>query len=127
MGLYHVCACRWDERSSVVTPDEEVFYLVALLRSALNTGDETQTLEHLSNQNSQILRFCRDARMNVKQYLPHYTTQSEWVDHFGRDKWALFQQRKLEFDPKRILATGQRIFSPSFASSMASSWWYKKK
>lgn len=120
--IYPMNKNKWDERSSVVTPDEEVFYLVALLRSALDTGDETQTLEHLSNQNRQILRFCRDERMNVKQYLPHYTTQSEWEEHFGRDKWALFQQRKAEFDPKRILATGQRIFSPSFASSKASPW-----
>ena len=74
---------RWDERTSVVTPNEEVFYLVALLRSALDTGDETQTLEYLNNQNRQILSFCDDAGINVKQYLPHYTTQQEWMDHFG--------------------------------------------
>lgn len=122
--IYPMNKNKWDERTSAVTPDEEVFYLVALLRSALDTGDETQTLEYLSNQNRQILRFCNEAGINLKQYLPHYTTKSEWMDHFGPDKWALFQQRKLEFDPKRILATGQRIFSPSFAASTtASSSW----
>lgn len=104
---------RWDERSSVVTPDEEVFYLVALLRSALDNGEESQTLEYLSNQNRQILQFCDAAGINIKQYLPHYNTQKQWMDHFG-DKWPMIYQRKMEFDPKHILATGQRIFQPNF-------------
>ncbi|KAJ6736314.1 CYTOKININ OXIDASE 5-RELATED [Salix viminalis] len=107
----------WDQRSSVVTPDEEVFYLVALLRSALDNGEETQSLEYLTDQNREILSFCDDAGINVKQYLPHYTTREEWMDHFG-DKWDQFYQRKMEFDPRRILATGQRIFNPSSASAV---------
>ncbi|KAJ6306416.1 hypothetical protein OIU78_021685 [Salix suchowensis] len=106
----------WDQRSSVVTPDEEVFYLVALLRSALDNGEETQSLEYLTDQNREILSFCDDAGIKVKQYLPHYTTREEWMDHFG-DKWDQFYQRKMEFDPRRILATGQRIFNPSSASA----------
>ncbi|BBG94880.1 cytokinin oxidase 5 [Prunus dulcis] len=110
--IYPMNKDKWDQRSSVVTPDEDIFYLVALLRSALDTGDETHTLEHLTNQNRQILKFCDDAGIKVKQYLPHYTTQEEWMDHFG-DKWGQFYQRKMDFDPRRILATGQRIFSPS--------------
>lgn len=101
----------------MVTPEEDVFYLVALLRSALDSGDEAQSLEYLSNQNRQILRFCDDAGIKVKQYLPHYTTQEDWVDHFGDDKWTLFSKRKMDFDPRRILATGQRIFKPMAASS----------
>lgn len=100
----------------MVTPNEEVFYLVAFLRSALDSGEETQSLQYLSNQNSQILRFCDDAGIKAKQYLPHYTTHKEWMDHFG-DKWEQFYQRKMEFDPRSILATGQRIFSPSPSSS----------
>lgn len=119
IGVYVVLIlCRWDQRSSVVTPDEDIFYLVALLRSALDTGDETHTLEHLTNQNRQILKFCDDAGIKVKQYLPHYTTQEEWMDHFG-DKWGQFYQRKMDFDPRRILATGQRIFSPSSSVSFS--------
>ncbi|KAJ6392218.1 hypothetical protein OIU77_026049 [Salix suchowensis] len=106
----------WDQRSSAVTPDEDVFYLVALLRSALDNGEETQSLEYLTNQNHKILRFCDDAGIKVKQYLPHYTTQEEWMDHFG-DKWDQFYRRKMEFDPRHLLATGQRIFNPSFTSS----------
>ncbi|PNY17300.1 cytokinin dehydrogenase 5-like protein [Trifolium pratense] len=96
---------RWDHRSSVVTPDEEVFYLVAFLRSAL----DAETLEYLTNENRQIMRFCHDSEMKVKQYLPHYTTLQDWMDHFG-DKWTQFNAMKMQFDPRRILATGQRIF-----------------
>ncbi|XP_021831548.1 cytokinin dehydrogenase 5 [Prunus avium] len=116
--IYPMNKDKWDQRSSVVTPDEDIFYLVALLRSALDTGDETHTLEHLTNQNRQILKFCDDAGIKVKQYLPHYTTQEEWMDHFG-DKWGQFYQRKMDFDPRRILATGQRIFSPSSSVSFS--------
>lgn len=135
-GVYVVLIlCRWDQRSSVVTPDEDIFYLVALLRSALDTGDETHTLEHLTNQNRQILKFCDDAGIKVKQYLPHYTTQEEWMDHFG-DKWGQFYQWKMDFDPRHILATGQRIFSPSSSVPISNhggdkllsiSWWPQKR
>ncbi|KAJ9166058.1 hypothetical protein P3X46_020858 [Hevea brasiliensis] len=118
--IYPMNRNKWDQRSSVVTPVEDVFYLVAFLRSALDDGEETHTLEYLSNQNRQILRFCDDAGIKVKQYLPHYTTQQEWVDHFG-DKWSQFYQNKMEFDPRRILATGQRIFMPSFVAASSSS------
>lgn len=105
-----------------MTPKEEVFYLVALLRSALDNGDdETQTLEYISNQNRRILRFCKEEKINVKQYLPHYKTQQEWMDHFD-DKWPLFYKRKLEFDPRNILSTGQRIFKPYYSNQNSASW-----
>ncbi|KAF6163044.1 hypothetical protein GIB67_001372 [Kingdonia uniflora] len=119
--IYPMNKNKWDYNNSAVTPDEDIFYLVALLRSALDTGEETQTLEYLSNQNRRILRFCDEAGIKVKQYLPEYNTQEEWKGHFG-DKWELFLKRKMEFDPKRILATGQRIFRPSLVSSTRSSW-----
>lgn len=104
----------------MVAPDEDVFYLVALLRSALDSGEESQTLEYLTHQNQQILSFCKEAGIKIKQYLPHYTTQEEWKEHFG-DKWSTFLKRKLEFDPKCILAPGQRIFQPSFPPYSSSS------
>lgn len=111
--IYPMNKHKWDERTLVVTPNEEVFYLVALLRSALENGEETQTLEYLTDQNRRILKFCEEAKIGVKQYLPHYTTQQEWINHFG-EKWDKFHKMKMEFDPKRILATGQRIFGPIF-------------
>ncbi|KAL3640917.1 Cytokinin dehydrogenase 5 [Castilleja foliolosa] len=110
--IYPMNKNKWDERNSVVTPDEDVFYLVALLRSALDNDNETQNLDHLNDQNRRILRFCKESRIKYKQYLPHYTTQQEWKHHFG-EKWELFSRRKMEFDPRNILATGQRIFTPS--------------
>lgn len=113
---------RWDEKSSVVTPDEDVFYLVALLRSALKDGDQTHGLDHLSNQNRQVLQFCKEAGINAKQYLPHYTTQQEWRQHFG-DKWTLFSTRKMKFDPRHILASGQCIFAPSLNSPRGGASW----
>ncbi|KAF8410538.1 hypothetical protein HHK36_003069 [Tetracentron sinense] len=118
--IYPMNKSKWDNRSSVITPEEDVFYLVALLRSALDSEEETQTLEYLNSQNRQILRFCKDAEIKVKQYLPSYSTPQEWMDHFG-DKWGLFLKRKMEHDPKRILATGQRIFQPSTTTTTASS------
>ena len=105
--------CRWDERSSAVTPDEEVFYLVGFLRSALpDSGESTQSLEYLSQQNERILAFCDEAGIEVKQYLPHHLTRAEWARHFGT-KWDRFLRLKAEFDPKGILGSGQGIFPPS--------------
>ncbi|KAM7521164.1 hypothetical protein LguiB_020126 [Lonicera macranthoides] len=117
--IYPMNKNKWEEKTSAVTPNEEVFYLVALLRSVVNNGEETQSLEYLSNQNHQILKFCNEVGINVKQYLPHYTSQQEWMDHF-EDKWSLFYQRKMEYDPRHILANGQRIFKPTFNSKTGS-------
>ncbi|XP_022951883.1 cytokinin dehydrogenase 5-like [Cucurbita moschata] len=116
--IYPMNKHKWDPRSSAVTPDDDVFYLVALLRSAIDNGEETQSLEYLSNQNHQIIAFCSNEGIEVKQYLPHYTMEEEWAEHFG-DKWPEFQRRKMKFDPHHILATGQRIFSPSKSVDMA--------
>lgn len=105
-----------------MTPEEEVFYLVALLRSAVENGNESQTtLENLGNQNRDILKFCKDSGIGIKEYLPHYSTQQEWKEHFGEKKWEKFKEMKLQFDPKHILSTGQLIFSPSF-NAMTASW-----
>nr|GEV39811.1 cytokinin dehydrogenase 5 [Tanacetum cinerariifolium] len=117
--IYPMNRNKWDEQSSVVTPNEDVFYLVALLRSALDNGEETLTLKHLSDENRKILKFCNESQIKVKQYLPHYTTQEDWMDHYGH-KWPQIYQTKMEFDPRRILATGQKVFEPSFASDIRS-------
>lgn len=105
-------ACdRWEETTSAVTPEEEVFYLVAFLRSAVEDSPEElqKTLGSLTRQNELILRFCRDSGIPAKQYLPSYDGQRDWEAHFGR-RWETFLRRKMEFDPKGILGTGQGIF-----------------
>ncbi|XP_026446893.1 cytokinin dehydrogenase 5-like isoform X2 [Papaver somniferum] len=113
--IYPMNKNKWDDQSSVVTPNEDIFYLVGLLRSALDSGEETQKLDYLKDQNRQILKFCDESGIRVKRYLPGYKTQEEWKEHFG-DRWGQFLKRKNEFDTMRILATGQHIFKPSFDS-----------
>eukprot|EP01018_Ginkgo_biloba_P038870 Gb_39064 [translate_table: standard] len=105
---------KWDNRMSAVTPDEDIFYLVALLRSAIPSSTEliSHGLDSLTDENNRILSFCNKAAIGAKQYLPHYTTQKDWKSHFG-EKWDRFVQRKANYDPNAILAPGQRIFSRS--------------
>ncbi|KAL9248592.1 Cytokinin dehydrogenase 5-like protein [Drosera capensis] len=118
--IYPMNKNKWDDRMTAVTPDEDVFYLVALLRSALEGGDEIHTLEYLQDQNARVLKFCREAGIDVKHYLPHYTTQEEWMNHFG-NKWGQFKWMKMRYDPRHILASGQRIFTPSLGGNLATS------
>ena len=93
-----------------MTPDEEVFYLVAFLRSALPGAPQRQSLDVLARQNRQILAFCAEAGIGAKQYLPNHKSQREWEAHFGPDRWAQFASLKARFDPRSMLATGQGIF-----------------
>ncbi|ONK75836.1 uncharacterized protein A4U43_C03F21070 [Asparagus officinalis] len=82
--IYPVNKHKWDERSSVVTPNEEVFYLVAFLRTAVpDSVEPSQQLEYLSHQNQRILDFCNDAAIDIKQYLPNYSTLDDWRRHRG--------------------------------------------
>jgi cytokinin dehydrogenase len=108
--------CRWDKRTSVVTPDEDIFYLVAFLASAVPSSNGPDGLEYILSQNKRILEYCERAHLGVKQYLPHYTTQEEWQTHYG-PKWDIFKQRKSIYDPLAILAPGQGIFSKSITFS----------
>ncbi|XP_020103425.1 cytokinin dehydrogenase 4 [Ananas comosus] len=105
--LYPVNKSKWDDRTSVVIPDEEIFYLVGFLSAPSSVGPDG--LEQVLRQNERILQFCDGARIGMKQYLPHYSTQEEWRAHFG-DRWEMFKQRKEAYDPLNILAPGQRIF-----------------
>lgn len=95
---------RWDDRMSASIPDEEVFYTVGFLHSS-----GFDTWKAYDAQNSEILEFCRDAGIKVKQYLPNHSTQEDWTNHFGA-KWIKFLERKHQFDPRMILSPGQKIF-----------------
>ncbi|KAK4746267.1 hypothetical protein SAY87_012579 [Trapa incisa] len=103
--IYPMNKDKWDGRTSAVTPEEDVFYLVALLRTALYNGEETQSLDYLIDQNGRILQFCAEEGIEVKQYLPHYTSEGEWAAHFGA-KWDKFRRNKMLFDTNHILGTG---------------------
>nr|CAB3474430.1 unnamed protein product [Digitaria exilis] len=116
--IYPMNNHKWDPRSSVVTPDEEVFYLVAFLRSALPGASES--LEALARQNQMILDFCAEAGIGAKQYLPNHKAQREWAEHFGAARWERFARLKAQFDPRAILATGQGIFPPPGSPALVS-------
>ncbi|KAL0374499.1 UNVERIFIED_CONTAM: Cytokinin dehydrogenase 3 [Sesamum radiatum] len=96
---------RWDDRMSAVIPEEDVFYTLAVLHYS-----PPNAYQIYDKFNSQILGFCKRAGIRVKQYLPNYKSQGEWIKHFG-PKWPTFRQRKAAFDPKFILSPGQRIFN----------------
>lgn len=90
---------------SAVIPDEDVFYAVGFLHSS-GLGD----WQEFDLQNKEVLLFCEDNGIKVKQYLPNYSTEREWMEHFG-PKWGTFQESKARFDPKMLLSPGQRIFN----------------
>ncbi|XP_061374630.1 cytokinin dehydrogenase 3-like [Gastrolobium bilobum] len=103
--VYPMNRNKWDDSMSADTPDEDVFYAVSLLHAA----SSFDLVKKFEAQNQQILKFCKDTGINIKEYLTGNKTHQEWVEHFG-PKWKLFEDRKDEFDPKRILSPGQEIF-----------------
>ncbi|GLT79087.1 hypothetical protein SLA2020_505930 [Shorea laevis] len=105
--VYPMNRNKWDDMMSAVIPYEDVFYTVGFLRAS-----GFDNWEVFDDQNSEILKFCDEARIEVKQYLPHYTTKEDWMKHFG-PKWKTFVERKSMFDPKSILSPGQGIFNSS--------------
>ncbi|XP_023525504.1 cytokinin dehydrogenase 6-like [Cucurbita pepo subsp. pepo] len=107
--IYPVNKSKWDNRTSVVIPEEDIFYLVAFLTSAVPCSRGNDSLEYILTQNTRILEFCKTANLGAKQYLPHYTTRKEWQAHFG-PMWETYVERKMAYDPLAILAPGQRIF-----------------
>ncbi|EOY09128.1 hypothetical protein QUC31_010633 [Theobroma cacao] len=114
--IYPVNKAKWNNRTSMVTPEEDIIYLVAFLSSALPSSTGTDGLEHIMTQNQRILDFCAEAQLGAKQYLPHYSTQDEWQAHFG-PQWETFVQRKSAYDPLAILAPGQKIFQKAIPIS----------
>ncbi|CAA0834974.1 Cytokinin dehydrogenase 3 [Striga hermonthica] len=98
---------KWDERMSAVIPDEEIFYTLGLLSSC-----GPHEVEGFQKLNEEIIDFCEKCDINIKQYLPSYSSKEDWKKHFG-SKWDIFQERKAKFDPNMILSPGQRIFNSS--------------
>lgn len=103
--VYPTTTKTWDDRMSAVTPEEEIFYCVGLLYSC-----DAKDGERLDGVNKEILKYCEEGGIKMKQYLPCFQTKQEWMKHFGK-KWNNFQENKARFDPKMILSPGQRIFN----------------
>ncbi|KAF8388742.1 hypothetical protein HHK36_025422 [Tetracentron sinense] len=109
MLVYPLLRSKWDDRTSVVIPEGEIFYIVALLR--FNPPyPKGPPVEELVAQNDEIIQCCITHAFDFKLYLPYYRSQDQWKRHFGK-QWPKFVERKTRFDPTAILAPGQRIFS----------------
>ncbi|XP_019462619.1 PREDICTED: cytokinin dehydrogenase 3-like [Lupinus angustifolius] len=102
--VYPMHGSKWDDRMSASIPDEEIFYTIGFLHSS-----GFDNWKEFDDQNRDILQFCNDAGIKVKQYFPHYNTQEGWANHFGI-KWRSFVERKHQFDPRMTLSPGQKIF-----------------
>ncbi|KAH7307715.1 hypothetical protein KP509_22G073500 [Ceratopteris richardii] len=114
--VYPMNRSKWDERTSVAIPQEDKFYLVALLRFP----SEMANTEELLQQNEAILQFCRSARIGEKQYMPRLYGAAEWRVQFGESKWATFVRRKALYDPSSILAPGQNMFRCNYRRNSSS-------
>ncbi|XP_010520480.1 PREDICTED: cytokinin dehydrogenase 7-like [Tarenaya hassleriana] len=110
MLVYPLLRNRWDNRTSVVLPEEgELFYIVALLRFVPPCPNAAM-VEKLVIQNREIVHWCLRNEIDFKLYLPHYKSQEDWIRHFG-NRWSRFVDMKSRFDPRAILSPGQKIFN----------------
>ncbi|KAG8375757.1 hypothetical protein BUALT_Bualt10G0133500 [Buddleja alternifolia] len=115
MLVYPLLRSKWDNRTSVVLPEGEIFYLVALLRSCF-PYPKGLAAEEMVVQNQEIVQICTKFGFDFKLYFPHYNSREEWKQHFG-NQWIRFQERKSSFDPMAILAPGQKIFPRNWQPS----------
>lgn len=115
--IYPILKDKWNANMSAMLPEdstspgkENVVFVVAILRSANPNTCSTKCLKGLLHQNRLIVEAATNPRIGAKQYLPHYSHQGLWSEHFG-GRWNRFLARKSKFDPLHILAPGQGIFS----------------
>ncbi|GMY29062.1 cytokinin dehydrogenase 7 [Fagus crenata] len=109
MLVYPLLRSMWDTRTSVVIPEDEIFYIVALLRFS-PPYQKCPSAEKMVAQNHEVIQCCIKRGFDFKLYLPHYDSQDGWKRHFG-NQWTRFVEMKADFDPLAILAPGQKIFS----------------
>ncbi|MQL93741.1 hypothetical protein Taro_026385 [Colocasia esculenta] len=126
--IYPILRDKWDSNTSAVLPKasppkENVLYIVGILRSANPSTCSSQCLRDLLRHNRHIVQVATAAGaggspplIGAKQYLPYYSVQSQWREHFG-SKWQRFLARKSQFDPLAVLAPGQSIFQRKYSLS----------
>lgn len=109
MHMYPMLKSKWNARASVMIPEDDIFYLVSLLRSNFPPpkGPKAETLVQ---ENEEILGLLASANIPFKVYMPHFKSPQDCQFHFG-SHWQHFVSLKQEFDPLAILAPGQCIFS----------------
>ncbi|CAA7391133.1 unnamed protein product [Spirodela intermedia] len=129
--MYPILRDKWDSNTSAVLPDadaspatDNVLYTVGVLRSANPATCPAECLREILRQNRHIVRTATAVAgggsppIGAKQYLPFYSAQGQWQEHFGR-KWQRFSARKSQFDPFSILAPGLGIFPRKLSSQRA--------
>ncbi|XP_028551532.1 cytokinin dehydrogenase 6-like [Dendrobium catenatum] len=100
--------CRWDERWSLMFPEEEeIIYKIGLLITA-----DANDVERVLGRIKEIRSFCNENGNGTKEYTPCYKTTEEWKRYFG-SKWERLVKLKKKYDPKAILTPGQMIFTSS--------------
>ncbi|XP_057535352.1 cytokinin dehydrogenase 1-like [Amaranthus tricolor] len=107
--IYPFNQSRWKDKTSMVTPEEDVIYLVSFLTSAKTYSSGLDGLQNMLTINKKILDFVNKESLGVKQYLPYHDALEEWQAHFGK-RWDVFSRRKKSYDPLSILSPKQRIF-----------------
>lgn len=103
----------------MIPEDEEVFYMVALLRFAsagvgTDAAARAAEAEAMVAENEEVIQIARAAGIKLKRYLPYFNanpsdSEALWEEHFGPTKWAYFRRLKQQWDPHRILGPGQNI------------------
>ncbi|KAI3899487.1 hypothetical protein MKW92_001546 [Papaver armeniacum] len=112
--IYPIKRDNWNSNASAVLPEsggkdeKNLVYAVGMLRSANPNTCTKKCLNEFLQQNLQITTKST-TDLGGKQYLPHYTDEEQWKQHFG-GRWERFLARKSEFDPLHLLAPGQSIF-----------------
>jgi len=81
--------CRWGDRMSTVIPDEDVFYKVGFLHSS-GFGD----WQEFDLQNKEVLRYCEDNGIKVKQYPRITAPKGTGCNNLARNG-VLFKRAKL--------------------------------
>ncbi|XP_042410075.1 cytokinin dehydrogenase 9-like [Zingiber officinale] len=61
LTVYPVNKSKWDDRTSAVFPDEDVFYLVGLLSGAL----DDESLKVATERNARIVEFCEKEGIDI--------------------------------------------------------------
>ncbi|AES65432.1 cytokinin dehydrogenase 1, FAD and cytokinin-binding protein [Medicago truncatula] len=87
-------------------PDSATDYTLDLLHAAKGL-DEVKAFQA---QNHDILQFCNDAGIKIKEYLTRNKTHQEWVEHFGT-KCNCLKREKLNLIPKEYCHQGKGFFS----------------
>ena len=99
---------RWVEHSCAITPNEDIFYLVNLLRLHYPPSKEPK-LETLLQENDEILHALESDGIPFKVYMPRFKSPQDSQLHFGHF-WQHFLYLKQTYDPFAVLAPGQCIF-----------------